>query len=87
MRLPQTLAWLTALLLAAPLAVAAQDTARVDTVQADTATVDSVPAPQVEPEPLEAVTDERAALDEAIRNQLQAVFDRVESLSRVDVTV
>lgn len=82
MRLPQTPAWLTALLLAAPLAVAAQDTAR-----ADTAAVDSVPAPQVEPEPLEAVTDERAALDEAIRNQLQAVFDRVESLSRVDVTV
>ncbi len=82
MRLPQTPAWLTALLLAAPLAVAAQDTAR-----ADTAAVDSVPAPQVEPEPLEAVIDERAALDEAIRNQLQAVFDRVESLSRVDVTV
>lgn len=37
--------------------------------------------------PLERVTDERAAQDEAIRNALQAVFDRVPGLNRVDVTV
>lgn len=83
MRLPQTLAWTIALLLLLPpLAAASQDTA-----QADTAAADSAAAPQADPEPIEAVTDERAALDEAIRNQLQAVFDRVESLSRVDVRV
>jgi small conductance mechanosensitive channel len=39
------------------------------------------------PEEVEQVTDERAAQDEAIRNQLQAVFDRVPDLARVDVTV
>lgn len=36
---------------------------------------------------LERVTDERAAQDEVIRNELQAVFDRVPGLDRVDVTV
>lgn len=35
----------------------------------------------------ERVTDERAAHDERIRNELQAVFDRVPGLERVDVTV
>lgn len=35
----------------------------------------------------ERVTDERAAQDEVIRNELQAVFDRVPGLNRVDVTV
>ena len=39
------------------------------------------------PEEVEQVTDERAAQDEAIRNQLQAVFDRVPDLARVEVTV
>jgi small-conductance mechanosensitive channel len=46
---------------------------------ADSARADS-PAP-------ERVTDERAAQDEVIRNELQAVFDRVPGLDRVDVTV
>lgn len=36
---------------------------------------------------VERVTDERAAQDEVIRNALQAVFDRVPGLDRVDVTV
>jgi small-conductance mechanosensitive channel len=73
-------AWLAALLLLQPLTIAAQDT-----IQTDTATTDALPALQVEP--IEAVTEERAARDEAIRNQLQGVFDRVGSLSRVEVTV
>ncbi len=38
-------------------------------------------------EEVEQVTDERAAQDEAIRNLLQAVFDRVPDLAGVDVTV
>ncbi|MCA1791917.1 MAG: mechanosensitive ion channel, partial [Thioalkalivibrio sp.] len=38
-------------------------------------------------EEVEQVTDERAAQDEVIRNQLQAVFDRVPDLARVEVTV
>ncbi|MFN2315543.1 MAG: mechanosensitive ion channel domain-containing protein [Gemmatimonadales bacterium] len=41
-------------------------------------------APAPDPEP---VTVQRADQDETIRNTLQAVFDRVPSLSRVDVTV
>ena len=48
----------------------------------DTAATDSVVVQDPEP-----VTLQRADQDEAIRNTLQAVFDRVPSLSRVDVTV
>lgn len=48
----------------------------------ETATSDSVVVQDPEP-----VTLQRADQDEAIRNTLQAVFDRVPSLSRVDVTV
>jgi small conductance mechanosensitive channel len=48
----------------------------------DTATTDSVVVEDPEP-----VTRQRADQDEVIRNTLQAVFDRVPSLSRVDVTV
>jgi small conductance mechanosensitive channel len=44
----------------------------------------TVAAPAPDPEP---VTLQRADQDEIIRNTLQAVFDRVPSLSRVDVTV
>lgn len=36
---------------------------------------------------LERVTDQRAAEDERVRSELQAVFDRVPGLNRVDVTV
>jgi small-conductance mechanosensitive channel len=48
----------------------------------DTAATDSVVVQDPEP-----VTLQRADQDEIIRNTLQAVFDRVPSLSRVDVTV
>ncbi|MEX1259177.1 MAG: mechanosensitive ion channel family protein [Gemmatimonadota bacterium] len=48
---------------------------------------DSLSPDVIEAEPIEEVTDERAALDEAIRNQLQAVFDRVPRLAAVDVAV
>lgn len=48
------------------------------------AVADSVTADSLVPE---RVTDARAAQDEVIRNELQAVFDRVPGLDRVDVTV
>ncbi len=51
--------------------------ARQDTVVTDSVVVE-------DPEP---VTVQRADQDEVIRNTLQAVFDRVPSLSRVNVTV
>ncbi len=51
-----------------------QEPSRVDTLRADTAVQ-------------EQVTDARAERDEAIRNELQAVFDRVPGLEGVDVTV
>ncbi len=42
---------------------------------------------EAEPPPPEQVTDQRAAQDEFVRNELQAVFDRVPGLNRVKVTV
>lgn len=39
------------------------------------------------PREVEPVTDERAVQDEVIRNQVQAVFDRVPDLAEVEVTV
>ncbi len=73
--LPLRLASLVlALLLHAGVLAAA---ARQDTVVTDSVVVQ-------DPEP---VTVQRADQDEVIRNTLQAVFDRVPSLSRVDVTV
>ncbi len=63
-------------------ATSAQDTVAV---QDTTATQDSTSAQDsVAPEP---VSVERAVHDERIRSELQAVFDRVSSLSRVDVSV
>ncbi|HSM15535.1 MAG TPA: mechanosensitive ion channel family protein [Gemmatimonadales bacterium] len=65
------------------LAVGAAQRTALDAQQAppgaDTARADSL-AP-------ERVTAERTAQDEVIRNKLQAVFDRVPGLDRVDVTV
>jgi len=78
-RLARALA-LVLLLSALPLSpgsLAAQDPASADPAAQD-------PEPQP---PIEAVTTERSQLDEATRNQLQAVFDRVASLSQVDVRV
>lgn len=53
----------------------------------DSAVADSLPPDELAAEPIEEVTDERAGLDEAIRNQLQGVFDRVPRLAAVDVAV
>jgi small-conductance mechanosensitive channel len=44
-------------------------------------------SPAADSLPPEPVSDQRAAQDEAIRNALQAVFDRVPGLTGVDVTV
>lgn len=66
-------ALLLQLVIALPLA-ALQGSAGADTVARDAL------AP-------ERVTDARAAQDEVIRSELQAVFDRVPGLDRVDVTV
>jgi len=69
----------------APNRLVAQDSIAADSVALDSlaGAADSV---QIADEP-EPVTDARAAQDEAIRNQLQAVFDRVPDLADVDVTV
>lgn len=66
------------LLAAAPVRAQVESTTAV-TVVADSLTLDSLP-----PEP---VSDQRAEQDELIRNALQAVFDRVTGLTRVDVVV
>jgi small-conductance mechanosensitive channel len=62
-----------------------QDTVVQDTL--DTLAQDTLPQDALAQEPVEAVDEERAALDEAIRNRLQAVFDRVPTLAGVEVTV
>jgi small-conductance mechanosensitive channel len=62
----------------APLRAQVESTT-ANTVVAESLTVDSLP-----PEP---VSNQRAEQDEVIRNALQAVFDRVPGLTRVDVTV
>ncbi len=78
--------------LCAPATGSAQDPPIPDTLTADTAVVpdslliDATAQDSVGPA-IEAVSDDRAALDEAIRNQLQAVFDRVPALAAVTVSV
>jgi len=64
-----------------PLA-AAQDTTATDPLPADT-----VPADSAVETPPEAISQERSDTDEAIRNRLQAIFDRVPALADVDVAV
>jgi small-conductance mechanosensitive channel len=58
--------------------------AQVESTVARPVVGDSLLADSLPPEP---VSDQRAALDEQIRNALQAVFDRVPGLTGVDVTV
>jgi small-conductance mechanosensitive channel len=64
--------------------VRAQEPPADTVVQADTTLALDTIAPAEEIEP---ITDLRAAQDEAIRNQLQAIFDRVPDLAGVEVTV
>jgi small conductance mechanosensitive channel len=52
--------------------------------QVDSTTSDSISAEQSEPE---AISQERSDVDETLRQGLQAIFDRVEEFSDVDVTV
>lgn len=68
-----------------PNRVTAQDPPAVDSVALDSA-AQAEDSLQLADEP-EPVTDARATQDEAIRNQLQAVFDRVPDLADVEVFV
>jgi small-conductance mechanosensitive channel len=77
MSIPQR--WPLVLLVIGLLTAATPLGAQVESTTASPAMTDSLP-----PEP---VSDQRAAQDEQIRNALQAVFDRVPGLTRVDVTV
>lgn len=80
--------WIRGALLAAlvttalPTAALQEPSTVQDTTAADTAGVDTLPEP-----PPEAISQERSATDEAIRNRLQAIFDRVPALSDVTVAV
>lgn len=58
--------------------------AQVESTATSAVVTESLTSDTLPPEP---VSDQRAAQDEAIRNALQAVFDRVPGLTRVDVTV
>lgn len=78
------------LLLVFPSVARSQEPQPDTAVQADTTLpLDTVaPGDTIEPpEEIEPITDVRAAQDEAIRNQLQAIFDRVPDLAGVEVTV
>ncbi len=75
---------LLALLVLSFFALASPLRAQVESTAATTAVFDSLLSDSLPPEP---VSDQRAEQDELIRNSLQAVFDRVPGLTRVDVVV
>ncbi len=79
--LPGAICLVLLLCLGVTSSVAADQTPLATTDQA-TPAVDADISP-----PPERVTDQRAAKDEFVRNELQAVFDRVPGLNQVDVTV
>lgn len=76
--------WPLALLVIGLLTVATPLRAQVESTTASTAAADALAPDSLPPEP---VSDQRAEQDELIRNALQAVFDRVPGLTRVDVVV
>ncbi len=76
--------WRFAVVVLALCVVAAPARAQVESTATSAVVTESLTSDTLPPEP---VTDQRAAQDEAIRNALQAIFDRVPGLNRVDVTV
>lgn len=64
----------------APTLTQAPDTTRPDSLRAESSATAALPAP-------EPVSEQRAEIDERIRSELQALFDRVPSLNRLTVQV